>query len=161
MLAWGTALPQEGTRASQSTHSRAQSEETPWQTTQILETTILGGHDGGRSSAGCALVFRYQEGIRVLPESQRAQEVHPAAARRRTRWHTGRGARCLLSSCHGGQPLLPHHRAVHGSVTPPPRPDEAMGLQPGRATGRRSATPEAPRRHHRGAAWGADPDHVY
>ena len=34
MLAWGTALPQEGTRASQSTHSRAQSEETPWQTTQ-------------------------------------------------------------------------------------------------------------------------------
>src|SRR6266571_3060379 len=58
-------------------------------------------------------------------------------------------------------PFYTCYRAVHGSVTPHPRPDDAVGLQADRGAGRRSATPEASRRHHRGAARQADPDHVY
>ena len=146
MLAWGTALPQEGTRASQSTHSRAQSEDTPWQTTQDSRDdnswrarwrpeqrwlcpciSIPGGHS--RST-------RVPAGSRS--SSSRCAASDPAASRSRRR----SDARAR----DGSHPLLDRHQAVHGQLHPDLGPTTLWGYNPAGAG-------QAPRSTSAASSW--------
>ena len=126
-------------------------------TSRVSRRTILkaGALGSATLAVPLAMARRCADRRGVLPERQ-APQVHPAASESRPRRHpAGRGghdpAALVAARSH---PLHDRHRAVHRPAAPgPPESDSPVGFRSEREL-------PAPRRHHRGQARHARPDHV-
>ena len=128
-----------------------------------VQATIPEGHRGDRRGAGGvggfikprkAHAFYQSPGIPLFGTNLRG--VGPAGSR---------SPRRIPTQAPGDRrdPLHDQHQPVHGPDRAGPTPlgpTTLWGYNPASAAGRRTSSPEAPRRDHRGAEGTADPDHV-